>query len=148
MPSPLVVRPFPCGAQSQSALSLDSPYLYGIEFIEKVLKIDDPVGAIAVHGFCPVRLVHYALAYLCSKQRLRLDFPVWLTAADFAQLGDTGGWRCRCYGLDVRNSIHSVWSDQEATIGLRVYRRRRNQRSGPWRTCFRSLCRLCDQNVI
>ena len=26
--------------------------LYGIEFIERVLKIDDPVGAIAVHGLC------------------------------------------------------------------------------------------------
>ena len=26
--------------------------LFGIEFIEKVLKIDDPVGAIGVHGLC------------------------------------------------------------------------------------------------
>ena len=26
--------------------------VFGIEFIEKVLKIDDPVGAIGVHGFC------------------------------------------------------------------------------------------------
>ncbi len=25
--------------------------LYGVEFVEKVLKIDDPVGAVAVHGF-------------------------------------------------------------------------------------------------
>lgn len=26
--------------------------VFGIEFLEKVLKIDDPVGAIGVHGFC------------------------------------------------------------------------------------------------
>lgn len=26
--------------------------VFGIEFIDKVLKIDDPVGAIGVHGFC------------------------------------------------------------------------------------------------
>lgn len=26
--------------------------VYGIEFIEKVLKIDDPVGAVGVHGLC------------------------------------------------------------------------------------------------
>jgi Amt family ammonium transporter len=26
--------------------------LFGVEFVEKVLKIDDPVGAIGVHGFC------------------------------------------------------------------------------------------------
>jgi Amt family ammonium transporter len=26
--------------------------VYGIEFIDKVLKIDDPVGAIGVHGLC------------------------------------------------------------------------------------------------
>lgn len=26
--------------------------VYGIEFIDRVLKIDDPVGAIGVHGFC------------------------------------------------------------------------------------------------
>ena len=26
--------------------------VFGIEFIEKVVKIDDPVGAIGVHGFC------------------------------------------------------------------------------------------------
>lgn len=26
--------------------------IFGIEFIDKVLKIDDPVGAIGVHGFC------------------------------------------------------------------------------------------------
>lgn len=26
--------------------------VYGVEFLEKVLKIDDPVGAVAVHGFC------------------------------------------------------------------------------------------------
>jgi len=26
--------------------------VFGIEFIEKVLKVDDPVGAIGVHGFC------------------------------------------------------------------------------------------------
>ncbi len=26
--------------------------VFGIEFVEKVLKIDDPVGAIGVHGFC------------------------------------------------------------------------------------------------
>lgn len=26
--------------------------LFGIEFIDKVLKIDDPVGAVAVHGLC------------------------------------------------------------------------------------------------
>ena len=25
---------------------------FGIEFVEKVLKIDDPVGAVGVHGFC------------------------------------------------------------------------------------------------
>ncbi len=26
--------------------------VFGIEFVEKVLKIDDPVGAVGVHGFC------------------------------------------------------------------------------------------------
>ena len=26
--------------------------VFGIEFIDKVLKIDDPVGAIGVHGLC------------------------------------------------------------------------------------------------
>ena len=26
--------------------------VFGVEFLEKVLKIDDPVGAVAVHGFC------------------------------------------------------------------------------------------------
>jgi Amt family ammonium transporter len=26
--------------------------VYGIEFIDKVLKIDDPVGAVGVHGLC------------------------------------------------------------------------------------------------
>jgi len=28
--------------------------VYGIEFIDKVLKIDDPVGAIGVHGLCGI----------------------------------------------------------------------------------------------
>lgn len=28
--------------------------VYGIEFVERFLKIDDPVGAIGVHGFCGV----------------------------------------------------------------------------------------------
>ncbi|MBN1623528.1 MAG: ammonium transporter [Clostridia bacterium] len=26
--------------------------VFGVEFLEKVLKVDDPVGAVAVHGFC------------------------------------------------------------------------------------------------
>jgi len=26
--------------------------VYGVELLEKVLKVDDPVGAVAVHGFC------------------------------------------------------------------------------------------------
>lgn len=26
--------------------------VYGVEFVEKILKIDDPVGAVAVHGLC------------------------------------------------------------------------------------------------
>ncbi len=26
--------------------------VFGIEFIDKILKIDDPVGAIGVHGIC------------------------------------------------------------------------------------------------
>ncbi len=26
--------------------------VYGVEFVEKVLKVDDPVGAVAVHGLC------------------------------------------------------------------------------------------------
>ena len=26
--------------------------VFGIEFVDKILKIDDPVGAIGVHGFC------------------------------------------------------------------------------------------------
>ena len=26
--------------------------VFGIEFIDKVLKVDDPVGAVAVHGIC------------------------------------------------------------------------------------------------
>lgn len=28
------------------------PVIYAAEFIERVLKVDDPVGAIAVHGVC------------------------------------------------------------------------------------------------
>lgn len=28
--------------------------VFGIEFIDKILKVDDPVGAIGVHGFCGV----------------------------------------------------------------------------------------------
>ena len=42
----------PFGAASSLALIAGFVVVFGIEFIDKKLKVDDPVGAVGVHGLC------------------------------------------------------------------------------------------------
>lgn len=53
--------------------------VFGIEFIDKVLKVDDPVGAVGVHGL----MVHSELSLLVFSQMVQAqNGKVFLLAVD------------------------------------------------------------------
>jgi len=87
--------------------------VFSIEFIEKVLKVDDPVGAIGVHGFCG------AVGTLCvglfaTEGGLFYGGGFQLLGVQAIGVGAVGAW--------VFGTTFILFKTLKATIGLRVHK--------------------------
>ncbi len=85
--------------------------VYGIEFIDKVLKIDDPVGAVPVHGLCGA-FGTIVLGFLSTEEGLLYGAGPEHLMVQTVGVVATALW--------VTVTMGAVFAGIKATVGLRV----------------------------
>ncbi len=103
-----IVSPF--GAAAIGILS-GFAIVYGIEFIDRVLKIDDPVGAAGVHGICGA-VGTIAVGFLATDGGLLYGGGASLLGVQLIGVVAIAVW--------VMSTTFVLFKTIDATIGLRV----------------------------
>lgn len=102
----------PLGAVAIGTLAgIALPYV--IEFVDQVLKIDDPVGAFGVHGFCGV-LGTILVGIFAEEGGLVYGGGISLLKVQILGTGAVALW--------VLASSFALFKGLDALVGLRVYR--------------------------
>ena len=136
--SPRAALTSACGASIAIGLVAGVVIIFGVEFVERKLKIDDPVGAITVHGLCGAGR-HPDGRLVCHRDR-----PFLRRRCRTA--GDTGDRRGGIHDLDICDSVYPVQNPQEHGRTAR-FQRRGDHGPRPWRARYGRLCGLRTQDV-
>lgn len=84
--------------------------VFGIEFIDKICKIDDPVGAIGVHGFCGASgtILTGLFAYHTYDEAGNLAPQGLFYGSGFSLSGCTVAGCCNCMCLGYCQHVYRI----------------------------------------
>jgi len=72
--------------------------IFAVEFFDKIAKVDDPVGAISVHGICGA-FGTLMVGFFSSSQGLLFGHGVALLKSQFIGVISVAGWALACSAI-------------------------------------------------
>ena len=113
--------------------------VFAVEFVERVLKVDDPVGAVSVHGVCGA-FGTLMVGLFATEGGLFYGGGFSLLGVQALGVISVMAW--------TMGTAFILFYTIKKTTGLRVDENEENTGLGLARAWFRSLCRLHIKTII